>query len=93
MIEAEHRPADVRNDLLEREPQARLEEDDAHGDRDERLVQRAQQLIGVHVVGRVPGQESRRQQHDDGGHVQRPRDQLRAHGQDEDERKAEQDLV
>jgi len=67
---------DTGNDLFERQPQPGLEQDHAHCDRDKRLVERAQQVVGVHVVGRDPGEESRRQQHDEGGSPQRACKQL-----------------
>jgi hypothetical protein len=74
--QAHDRLADSGNDLLERESQPGLEQDHADCDRDERLVERAQQLVWMHVVGRDPGEESRRQQDDEGRGSQRPGDQL-----------------
>jgi hypothetical protein len=91
--QAHDRLADPGHDLLERQPQPGFEQDDAHRDRDERLVERAQQVVRMHVVGRDPGEEPRRQQYDDGRRPQRSCKQLRADGQDEHEPKAKQDLV
>ena len=85
--------ADPRFDLLQREPQAGLEEDHAHRERDERLEDLAEQHVRLHRVGEDPGDEAHRQQHDDGRQPREPRDQLRADRQDDDQPEPEEDLV
>ena len=88
-----HRLSHGRRDLVERQPQPGIEQDHADSDRDERLVERAQQAVWMHVAGRDTSDEARRQQHDKPGNPQHACDQLCADGQDEHEPEAEEDLI
>ena len=82
-----------RRNLAERQPQPGLEQDDAHRQRHERLIQRTEQRVRMHVVGRDPGDKARWEQHHDRGEPKPVRKHLRAHGQDEHEPEAEENFV
>ena len=81
------------SDLAKRQPQPCVEQDDANGHRDERLVERAEQLVGLHVLSGDAGEEPDRQQQDDRRHPQASRQQLGADRQDEYEPQTQQDVV
>jgi hypothetical protein len=59
--------ADSERNLAERQPQPGLEQNDAHRKRHERLIQRSEQCVRMHVVGRNAGDKARREQHHDRG--------------------------
>jgi hypothetical protein len=91
--EAYDNVADSVGNLAEGQPQPGLEQDDAHCQRHERLIQRTEQCVRMHVVGRNPGDKARREQHHDRREPKPERKQLRAHGKNEHEPEAEEYFV
>ena len=87
------RPAYVARDLPHREAQAGLEQDQPHGEGHERLVERAEQRVGVDVVGGDAGQEADGQEDHDGRQPQAPGQQLRADREHDHEPETEQHVV
>jgi hypothetical protein len=79
--------------LAERQPQTGLEQDHAHGDRDERLVKTPEEPVGLHVLGRDPGDEPDGKEHHDRRNRQPAREQLGPDCEDGDEPEAEEDVV
>jgi hypothetical protein len=91
--ERRHRAPDLGSNLGDGQAQAGLEQDHADGHRHERLVEVAEQPVGMDVVGHHAGHDADRQQQHDRRQPEPARHELRADREDQHQAKTGEDVV